>query len=228
LEITDQLKEWQLNNKTHVNEAANCLNINVLYKTNGIQGFYLDYESHKVVLSMLCYTYYEEFQDYDTVKFRMNFLGYDDNLTVIYDHQELTKIKYYFEIAPNYYDFVGYSFTNLGYENILRATTMIKYLNDNFNDFFSFKGSYWLLLYNYCKASLDPYKYFNSIYCFIWFASEANNYVPIENFDLFEEHMEYFLKAFGYDDNLLNENFLGILDHLNEKYGRQQHRKPSN
>lgn len=219
-EITELLKEWQLQNSTLVLKSKSTAYIHIHYKNDSVQPFYLDQESHTLVLSMLCYTFYEGFMEYDTVKFEMTFEGYDDVINIGYDQNKIEEIKSYYDKAPHFYDFVSYSFINLGYKQILRAERLIEFFSEDFNDFFKFKGSYWLLLYNYCKASLDPPNHIDSIFCFLWFASDAKDYVPVDNVDLFDEHMKYFLRPFGYDEGLLDENFIGILEHLNDLYLR--------
>lgn len=218
--LSDKLNIWKLKNTTSVYESRQNIDVNITFKGDSLGAFFLDKESNTMVLTMLCYSFYNRFEAFDTVKFQLRFEGYPDVLFVNLSQKKLAENHQEFINTPYFYDFVEFSFIHLGYIDVLKSTQLIKHLNKIFPDIYDFEGGYWLLLYKYCIACKEPEENINEIFYFLWFASDAIYYVPAkdENSSI-KWHMEYFLTTFGFDAVLLDEKFIEIYEYLERKYG---------
>lgn len=217
--LSDKLNEWNLENTTSVHNSGQNIKVNISYKGDSLGAFFLDEESNTMVLTMLCYSFYNRFEAFDTVKFQLRFEGYPDVLFVDLSQKKLAENHQEFLSTPYFYDFVEYSFIHLGYMDVLKSTQLIKHMNKIFPDIFHFEGGYWLLLYKYCIACKQPEENINEIFYFLWFASEAIYYVPAkdENSSI-KKHMKHFLTTFSFDEALLDKNLVEISKYLEDMY----------
>lgn len=220
VKFSKRLESWNLHNTTGIKQKEGVLFVEIFYKGQGENSFFLDKESNNMILAMLGYSFHKEFKAIDTIKYQLKFEGYSDVFNMTLSQDKLLENNNNFIATPIFHEFVEYSFLNLKYLDVLRSTQLIKYLNENYSEIFNYNGSFWNLLYDYSKACENPQDNLKSVFHFILFSSLTKDPDNPRDDDINQDAFKYYLSKCGFPDELLKQNTLEIMEYLDKNYNQ--------
>ncbi len=124
---------------------------------------FLDVETQKLLLSLVCYENKRSLNQYQTMYFDYVDQGFEKDIAhYSISHQELKSIVNKFETNRIFLDLCFYSFNDVTNDDLIKYNLIIHELNSLMPNDFNFQGSFWFLLYKVSEErSIGKQKYYN-------------------------------------------------------------------
>ncbi len=221
VEFEKQLANWKFNTSVSIYESQDSLlSIEIFFLKDSVKSlnsYFLDTESNKVLMAMISENFYEYLKDYSKINYLFHFDNQKDmeNFQITLQKKDLVETHKQFQQNPLFYDFVEYSFKEVGSVDIVRAEAWLEYLSEESN-LWDFSGSYWDLLYEYSKGCSNHSENLKAIYHFIAFVGVVDN--PSNTNSINSKKLNYFIEYCDLDSNLTKKSLPDLIKFLDKDF----------